>query len=60
MEGKPLIEFFLNCTLKGSKFYFYCPNMALKDKTLIIDLIKEYDGVRIINIKIFYSQFLPD
>ena len=41
------IDFFFNNTLKGEKFYFYCPNMANEDKTSIINLIKENKGVRI-------------
>jgi hypothetical protein len=48
MDDKPFIEFFFNSTLKGSKFYFYCPNMAQKDKSSITNLIKEYEGVRIL------------
>lgn len=48
MDDKPFIEFFYNSTLKGTKFYFYCPNMAQKDKASITNLIKEYDGVRIL------------
>lgn len=47
-NNKPIIDFFNNSTLKGSKFYFYCPNMAQKDKASITNLIKEYDGVRIL------------
>jgi hypothetical protein len=39
------IEFFSDNTLKGSKFYFYCHNMANQDRLLIINLIKEYEGV---------------
>ena len=41
------IDLFFNNTLKGEKFYFYCPNMANEDKTSIINLIKENKGVRI-------------
>jgi hypothetical protein len=48
MDDKPFIEFFYNSKLKRSKFYFYCPNMAQKDKASITNLIKEYDGVRIL------------
>jgi hypothetical protein len=44
MEDKPIIEFFYNSTLKGSKFYFYCPNMKEKEKTLITNLIYDYEG----------------
>ena len=44
MEYKPIIEFFNNCTLKGSKFYFYCPNMKQKEKFLITNLINDYEG----------------
>ncbi len=44
MEDKSIIEFFYNSTLKGSKFYFYCPNMKEKDKTLITNLIYDYEG----------------
>ncbi len=45
MEDKTIIEFFPNSTFKGSQFYFYCPNMAQKDKISISELIKEYEGV---------------
>ena len=44
MDEKPIIEFFNNSSLKGSKFYFYCPNMKEKEKILITNLIIEYDG----------------
>ena len=44
MDDKPIIEFFNNSSLKGSKFYFYCPNMKEKEKVLITNLINEYDG----------------
>lgn len=44
MEDKPIIEFFFNSTLKGLKFYFYCPNMKEKEKTLITNLIHDYEG----------------
>ena len=44
MENKPIIEFFDNSTLKGSKFYFYCPNMEDKKRKSIEDLIKDYEG----------------
>ena len=45
MENKPIIDFFKNSTLKGSKFYFYCPNMKEKEKTLITNLINDYEGI---------------
>lgn len=41
------IDLFFNDTLKGKKFYFYCPNMANEDKESIINIIKENKGVRI-------------
>jgi hypothetical protein len=44
MENKPIIEFFSNSSLKGSKFYFYCPNMKEKEKLLITNLIYDYGG----------------
>ena len=44
MEDKPIIEFFYNSKLKGSKFYFYCTNMKEKEKTLITNLIYDYEG----------------
>ena len=46
-DKKYILEFFPNSTLKGSQFFFYCPNMAQKDKISISKLIKEYEGVRI-------------
>ena len=45
MEEKMVMNFFLNFTLKGSQFFFYCPNMAQKDKISISKLIKDYEGV---------------
>lgn len=45
MEDNSILEFFPNLTLKGSQFFFYCPNMAQKDKISISKLIKEYEGV---------------
>ena len=45
MEDNSILEFFPNSTLKGSQFFFYCPNMAQKDKISISKLIKEYEGV---------------
>lgn len=58
MEDKTIIEFFPNSTFKGSQFCFYCPNMAQKDKISISELIKEYEGVRILfNLINFISQF---
>ena len=39
-----IIEFFNNHTLKGEKFYFYCPNMKQKEKILITNLINDYEG----------------
>jgi hypothetical protein len=48
MDDKTIIEFFPNLTLKGCQFYFYCPNMARKEKMTISNYIKEYQGVRII------------
>ena len=44
-NNKPIIDFFNNSTLKGSKFYFYCPNMKEKEKTLITNLINDYEGI---------------
>ena len=44
MESKPIIEFFSNSTLKGAFFYYYCPNMKEKDKSLITNLINNYEG----------------
>ena len=41
-------EFFPDNSIKGSKFYFYCPNMTNEDKILIINMIKEKGGVRLI------------
>jgi hypothetical protein len=46
MDEKNIIEFFPNSTFKGSQFYFYCPNMAQKDKISISKWIKEYEGVK--------------
>jgi hypothetical protein len=48
MDDKSIIEFFPNLTLKGCQFYFYCPNMARKEKLTISNYIREYQGVRII------------
>lgn len=48
MDEKNIIEFFPNSTLKGCQFYFYCPNMAQKDKISISKWIREYEGVNII------------
>ena len=48
MDDKSIIEFFPNFTLKGCQFYFYCPNMARKEKITISNYIREYQGVRII------------
>jgi len=45
MEEKMVMDFFPNSTLKGSQFFFYCPNMAQKDKISISKLIKDYEGV---------------
>ena len=45
MEEKMAMDFFPNSTLKGSQFFFYCPNMAQKDKISISKLIKDYEGV---------------
>ena len=45
MENKPIIDFFTNSTLKGAKFYFYCPNMKEKEKLLITNLIYDYEGL---------------
>ena len=45
MEEKMVMNFFPNSTLKGSQFFFYCPNMAQKDKISISKLIKDYEGV---------------
>jgi len=39
-------EIFFDSTLRGTKFYFYCPNMSEDDKILITNLIKESKGVR--------------
>ena len=39
------MDFFPKSTLKGCKFYFYCPNMSQKDKVSISKLIKDYEGV---------------
>ena len=44
-NNKPIIDFFNNSTLKGLKFYFYCPNMKEKEKTLITNLINDYEGI---------------
>ena len=38
-------DFFPDSTLKGSQFFFYCPNMAQKDKISISKIIKDYEGV---------------
>ncbi len=61
MEDKNIIEFFPNSTFKGSQFYFYCPNMAQKDKISISKLIKEYEGVRILftNYNFFNLLYSP-
>ena len=40
-----VLDFFPHSTLKGSQFYFYCPNMNQKDKVSISRLIKDYEGV---------------
>ena len=40
-----VMDFFPNSTLKGCQFFFYCPNMAQKDKISISKLIKDYEGV---------------
>ena len=45
MENKPIIEFFNNSSLKGIKFYFFCPNMKEKERTLITNLINDYEGI---------------
>ena len=45
MEEKMVLDFFPDSTLKGSQFYFYCPNMNQKDKVSISKLIKDYEGV---------------
>ena len=45
MEEKMVLDFFPHSTLKGSQFYFYCPNMNQKDKISISKLIKDYEGV---------------
>ena len=45
MEEKMVMDFFPKSTLKGSQFFFYCPNMAQKDKISISKLIKDYEGV---------------
>ena len=45
MEEKMVLDFFPHSTLKGSQFYFYCPNMNQKDKVSISKLIKDYEGV---------------
>lgn len=50
MEEDESHELFFTNSLKGSKFYFYCPNMANDDKIAITNLIKENKGVRIYNI----------
>ena len=62
MEDKIIIEFFPNFNFRGCQFFFYCPKMAQKDKILISEYIKKYDGVRkfyndsnFFNLK--YSQF---
>lgn len=39
------LDFFPDSTLKGSQFFFYCPNMAQKDKISISKIIKDYEGV---------------
>ena len=62
MKDKFFIEFFPNFNFKGCQFYFYCPKMAQKDKILISEYIKKYDGVRkLYNLYIFFiitnSQF---
>lgn len=46
IKEEPITEFFPTKTLKGYKFYFHCPNMELKTKTAISELIIEYEGVR--------------
>lgn len=46
MEEKIMIEFFPNSSFEGAQFYFYCPNMAQKDKIAISKLIRQYKGVR--------------
>ena len=50
MEESDSSELFFDNSLKDSKFYFYCPNMADEDRILITNLIKESKGVRIYNI----------
>ena len=45
MEEKNALDFFPDSTLKGSQFFFYCPNMAQKDKISISKIIKDYEGV---------------
>lgn len=40
-----VMDFFPKSTLKGSQFFFYCPNMAQKDKISISKIIKDYEGV---------------
>ncbi len=61
MEEKMVLDFFPDSTLKGSQFYFYCPNMNQKDKVSISKLIKDYEGViSYLNKIIFnlnYSQY---
>ena len=54
MEESDSSELFFDDTLKDSKFYFYCPNMAEEDRILITNLIKESKGVRIYNILFHY------
>ena len=50
MEENKSHELFFTNSLKGSIFYFYCPNMVNDDKMTITNLIKENKGVRIYNI----------
>jgi hypothetical protein len=52
-----VMDFFPNSTLKGSQFFFYCPNMAQKDKISISKLIKDYEGVisHLYKFKFFYN-----
>ena len=57
MDDKSIIEFFPNLTLKGYQFYFYCPNMAPKEKITISNYIKEYQGVRIMYNKEFFIKY---
>ena len=48
-DSNSFVEFFSNNSLRGTKLFFYCPNMAEEDKTLITNLIKEKGGVRFIS-----------